>query len=95
VEVRSLIEVRTDQAGRFKISQLKPGNYCLDITGPQLENDDESGSRNIYEAGQEYAMASHGWSLVEVLEGAEWPQREGKRRCPPHQINEITNKVEY
>jgi len=42
----AVLEVQTDQAGQFKISQLKPGNYCLDITGPQPENDDECGSRN-------------------------------------------------
>ena len=42
----AVLEVRADQAGQFKISQLKPGNYCLDITGPQPENDDECGSRN-------------------------------------------------
>jgi len=42
----AVLEVRTDQAGQFKISQLKPGNYCLDITGPQPENDDECGSFN-------------------------------------------------
>lgn len=30
--------------------------------------------RIIYEAGQEYAMGSHPWRLVEVLEAAEWPQ---------------------
>ena len=28
-------QVQTDQAGNFTISQLKPGKYCLDITGPQ------------------------------------------------------------
>jgi hypothetical protein len=30
--------------------------------------------RIIYEAGQEYAMGSHPWRLVEVLEAADWPQ---------------------
>jgi len=36
--------VRTDQAGKFTISELKPGKYCVDIAGPQRENDDECGS---------------------------------------------------
>lgn len=42
----AVLGVRTDQTGQFKISQLKPGNYCLDIAGPQPENDGECGSRN-------------------------------------------------
>lgn len=33
-----VLEVRTDQAGQFKILQLKPGKYCLDVTAPQAED---------------------------------------------------------
>ena len=34
----AVLEVRTNQAGQFTISQLKPGKYCLDITAPQAED---------------------------------------------------------
>lgn len=39
-------EVETDQAGNFTIVGVQPGKYCVDITGPQPENDDECGSHN-------------------------------------------------
>jgi hypothetical protein len=39
-------EVETDQAGNFTIVGIQPGKYCLDITGPRPENDDECGSYN-------------------------------------------------
>jgi hypothetical protein len=39
-------EVKTDQAGNFTIVGIQPGKYCLDITGPQPENDKECGSNN-------------------------------------------------
>lgn len=29
--------------------------------------------RIVYEPGDEYAMGSHSWQLIEVLEAAEWP----------------------
>jgi len=37
-------EVKTDQAGNFTIVGVQPGKYCVDITGPQPENDNECGS---------------------------------------------------
>jgi hypothetical protein len=39
-------EVKTDQAGNFTIVGIQPGKYCVDITGPQPENDKECGSYN-------------------------------------------------
>ena len=39
-------EVKTDQAGNFTIVGVQPGKYCVDITGPQPENDNECGSHN-------------------------------------------------
>ena len=39
-------EVKTDQAGNFTIVGVQPGKYCVDITGPQPENDNECGSYN-------------------------------------------------
>jgi hypothetical protein len=33
-----VLEVRTDEAGQFKISHVKPGKYCLDITAPQAKD---------------------------------------------------------
>jgi hypothetical protein len=39
-------EVETDQAGNFTIVGIQPGKYCVDITGPQPENDKECGSYN-------------------------------------------------
>jgi len=38
-------QVKTDQAGNFTSIRLEPGKYCLDITGPQPENDNECGVR--------------------------------------------------
>jgi hypothetical protein len=38
--------VRTDQAGNFTMIGIQPGKYCVDITGPQPENDNECGSYN-------------------------------------------------
>jgi hypothetical protein len=40
-------EVRADQAGNFRIIGIPPGKYCLDITGPQPENDSECGSHTV------------------------------------------------
>ena len=37
-------EVKTDQAGNFTIIGIQPDKYCLDITGPQSDNDNECGS---------------------------------------------------
>jgi hypothetical protein len=39
-------EVKTDKAGNFTIVGVQPGKYCVDITGPQPENDNECGSHN-------------------------------------------------
>jgi hypothetical protein len=39
-------EVKSDQAGSFTIAGVQPGKYCVDITGPQPENDNECGSHN-------------------------------------------------
>jgi hypothetical protein len=39
-------EVKTDQAGKFTIVGVQRGKYCVDITGPQPENDNECGSHN-------------------------------------------------
>jgi hypothetical protein len=39
-------EVKTDQAGNFTIVGIQRGKYCVDITGPQPENDNECGSYN-------------------------------------------------
>src|SRR3954464_5491426 len=39
-------EVKSDQAGNFTIVGVQPGKYCLDIIGPQPENDNECGSYN-------------------------------------------------
>jgi hypothetical protein len=36
--------VKTDQSGNFTIVGIQPGKYCVDITGPQPENDNECGS---------------------------------------------------
>jgi hypothetical protein len=38
--------VETDQAGNFTITGIQPGKYCLDITGPEPDNDDECSAHN-------------------------------------------------
>jgi hypothetical protein len=38
--------VKTDQSGNFTIVGIQPGKYCVEITGPQPENDNECGSYN-------------------------------------------------
>lgn len=45
---REIVEVRTDQASQFKILQLKPGKYCLDITAPQAEDANQIPMRSSF-----------------------------------------------
>lgn len=59
----------TDEAGRFTISQLAPGKYCLDITGPQPKNVNECGSYNMV-AGKEVCIPLHASFVIDVIPAA-------------------------
>lgn len=59
----------TDEAGRFAISPLAPGKYCLDITGPQPKNVNECGSYNMV-AGNEVCIPLRASFVIDVIPSA-------------------------
>src|SRR5258708_26553710 len=60
---------KTDEAGRFTISPLAPGKYCVDITRPQPENGSECGSYNKV-AAQEVCIPLHASFIIDVIPSA-------------------------
>lgn len=58
----------TDEAGNFTISRLKPGKYCLDITGPQPENDNECVSHVV--AGTRVCIPLNASFLIDLIPSA-------------------------
>jgi hypothetical protein len=60
-------EVKTDKAGNFTIVGIQPGKYCLDITGPQPENDNECGSHNV---GTDVCRPLNASFLIDVIPSA-------------------------
>jgi hypothetical protein len=62
-------EVKTDQAGRFTITGVEPGKYCLDITGPQLKSVDECGSYNVV-SGTRVCIPLHESFIIDLIPSA-------------------------
>jgi hypothetical protein len=60
-------EVKTDQLGNFRIIGIPPGKYCLDITGPQPENDSECGSHTV---GTDVCNPLNASFLIDVIPSA-------------------------
>jgi hypothetical protein len=61
--------VKTDQAGNFTIIGLETGKYCLDITGPQPENDNECGSYNVV-SGTKVCIPLNASFIIDVIPSA-------------------------
>ena len=62
-------EVKTDQAGNFTITGLESGKYCLDITGPQPENDNECGAHNVV-SGKNVCIPLNASFIIDVIASA-------------------------
>jgi hypothetical protein len=66
-------ELKTDQAGNFTITGLETGKHCLDITGPQPENDIECGSYNVV-SGKNVCSPLQASFLIDVIPSAPRPR---------------------
>ena len=64
-----VVQVKTDPAGSFMIAGLETGKYCLDITGPEPENDNECGSRQVV-SGTEVCILLHASFIIDVIPSA-------------------------
>jgi hypothetical protein len=62
-------QVKTDQAGNFTSIRLEPGKYCLDITGPQPENDNECGAHNVV-SGTDVCIPLNASFIIDVIPSA-------------------------
>ena len=62
-------EATTDHAGNFAIVSLKPGKYCLDITGPQTQDPNGCGSYTAALGGKECARMYETF-LIDVVPSA-------------------------
>ena len=64
-----VVDVKTDQAGNFAIIGLQPGKYCLEITSPQPQNDNECGSYSA-ESGAKVCIPLHEFFIINVISSA-------------------------
>src|SRR6266404_76847 len=62
-------QAKTDQAGNFTSIRLEPGKYCLDITGPQPENDNECGAHNVV-SGTNVCIPLNASFIIDVIPSA-------------------------
>ena len=62
-------EVTAGEAGNFTISRLETGKYCLEITGPKPENDNECGSYNVV-SGTKVCVPLHASFIIDVIPSA-------------------------
>jgi hypothetical protein len=62
-------EAKTDQWGNFTFAELKPGKYCLDITGPQPADAKDCGSYNEV-SGNIVCNPLHAFFIVDVIPSA-------------------------
>jgi len=62
-------EAITDHAGNFAIVSVKPGKYCLDITGPQTQDPNGCGSYSAAVEGKECARMYETF-LIDVVPSA-------------------------
>jgi len=62
-------EATTNDAGNFAIVSLKPGKYCLDVSGPQTQDPSQCGSYTAASGGKECARM-HETFLIDVVPSA-------------------------
>jgi hypothetical protein len=59
-------DVKTEQAGNFVVIGLPPCKYCLEITSPQTQNDDECSSYSS-ESGMRVCIPLHESFIINVI----------------------------
>jgi hypothetical protein len=64
-----LAAAKTDQGGNFTTIPLEPGKYCLDIIGPQLDNESECGSHSVL-SGKNVCVPLHASFIIDVVPSA-------------------------
>ena len=59
-------QLRADDSGTFAVPGIKPGEYCLDITGPPPGDPDACGIHRV-ESGKNVCVPMHASFLIDVV----------------------------